>query len=100
MDVSSPSDALRSVKRYRLSLAAFSAIFIKQNNGLDDPAIWIGSFLCSKCIEQILRLIIDRAESLGLWMRGNRRLALRQSRRMLVHVTRLYARGESPRLAL
>ena len=51
-------------------------------------------------IEQILRLVIDRAEKLGLWVRGNRREALRQSRRMLVHVTRLYAQGESPRLSL
>jgi hypothetical protein len=51
-------------------------------------------------IEQILRLVIERAAGLDLWLRGNRRLALRQSRRMLVHLTRLYARGESPRLAL
>jgi hypothetical protein len=27
-------------------------------------------------------------------------MALRQSRRMLVHLTRLYAQGESPRLSL
>ncbi len=51
-------------------------------------------------IEQILRLVIDRAEKRELWLRGSRRLALRQSRRMLVHLTRLYAQGESPRLAL
>jgi hypothetical protein len=51
-------------------------------------------------IEQILRLVIDRADKLGLWLRGSRRMALRQSRRMLVHLTRLYAQGESPRLAL
>ena len=51
-------------------------------------------------IEQILRIMIDRAEKLGLSLRGSRRLALRQSRRMLVHITRLYAQGESPRLSL
>jgi len=51
-------------------------------------------------IEQILRIIIDRADKLGLWQRGERRRALRQSRRMLVHLARLYAQGESPRLAL
>jgi hypothetical protein len=51
-------------------------------------------------IEQILKLTIDRAEKRGLWLRGNRRIALRQSRRMLVHLTRLYAQGESPRLTL
>jgi len=51
-------------------------------------------------IEQILRIMIERSEKLGLWLRGSRRLALRQSRRMLVHLTRLYAQGESPRLSL
>ena len=51
-------------------------------------------------VEQILRSIIDRTEKLGLWVRGSRRAALRQSRRMLVHLTRLYAQGESPRLTL
>jgi Putative zinc-binding metallo-peptidase len=51
-------------------------------------------------VEQILKIVIERAEKLGLWLRGNRRLALRQSRRMLVQLTRLYAQGESPRLSL
>ena len=51
-------------------------------------------------IEQILKTIIDRADKLGLWLRGSRRLTLRHSRRMLVHLTRLYAQGESPRLSL
>jgi hypothetical protein len=51
-------------------------------------------------VEQILRFAIERAEKLGLWLRGNRRVALRQSRRMLVNLTRLYAQGESPRLTL
>jgi len=51
-------------------------------------------------IEQILRILIERADKRGLWLRGSRRLALRQSRRMLVRLTRLYAQGESPRLSL
>jgi hypothetical protein len=51
-------------------------------------------------IEQILRFAIDRSEKLGLWLRGSRRDALRQARRMLVQLTRLYAQGESPRLSL
>jgi len=51
-------------------------------------------------VEQILRIMIDRADKLGLWLRGSRRLTLRQSRRMLVHLTRLYAQGESPRLTV
>ena len=51
-------------------------------------------------IEQILRILIERADKRALWLRGSRRIALRQSRRMLVHLTRLYAQGESPRLSL
>jgi hypothetical protein len=51
-------------------------------------------------VEQILRIVIERADKLGLWLRGSQRLALRQARRMLVNLTRLYAQGESPRLSL
>jgi Putative zinc-binding metallo-peptidase len=51
-------------------------------------------------VEQILRIVIARAEKLGLWLGGSRRDALRQSRRVLVQLTRLYAQGESPRLSL
>ena len=51
-------------------------------------------------VEQILRIIVERAEKLGLWVRGSRRDALRHARWMLVYLTRLYAQGESPRLSL
>jgi hypothetical protein len=51
-------------------------------------------------VEQILRIAVERAEKLGLWVRGSRRDALRHSRWMLVYLTRLYAQGESPTLAL
>src|SRR6187401_2460540 len=46
-------------------------------------------------VEQILRIIVERAEKLGLWVRGSRRDALRHARWMLVYLTRLYAQGES-----
>ncbi len=52
------------------------------------------------CVEQILRMAIERSDKLRLWVRGSRRDALRHARWMLVHLTRLYAQGESPRLAL
>jgi len=52
------------------------------------------------CVEQILRMVIGRAEKLRLWVRGTQRDALRHSRRMVVYLTRLYAQGESPTLAL
>jgi hypothetical protein len=51
-------------------------------------------------VEQILRIAVERSEKLALWVRGSRRGALRHARWMLVYLTRLYAQGESPRLAL
>jgi hypothetical protein len=51
-------------------------------------------------VEQILRIAVERAEKLGLWVRGSRRDALRHARWMLAHLTRLYAQGESHRLSL
>jgi hypothetical protein len=51
-------------------------------------------------VEQILRIMVERAEKLRLWVRGSRRDALRHSRWMIVYLTRLYAQGESPTLAL
>jgi hypothetical protein len=51
-------------------------------------------------VEQILRIVIERAEKLRLWVRGSRRDALRHARWMLARLTRLYAQGESPRLSL
>ena len=51
-------------------------------------------------VEQILRIVVERAEKLSLWVRGSRRDALRHARWMLVYLTRLYAQGESPRLSL
>ena len=51
-------------------------------------------------VEQILRIVVERADKLGLWVRGSRRDALRHARWMLVYLTRLYAQGESPRLSL
>jgi hypothetical protein len=50
--------------------------------------------------EQILRMVIERAEKMKLWVRGSRRDSLRHSRWMVVYLTRLYAQGESPTLAL
>jgi hypothetical protein len=51
-------------------------------------------------VEQILRIVVERAEKLGLSVRGSRRDSLRHARWMLVYLTRLYAQGESPRLAV
>ncbi len=51
-------------------------------------------------VEQILRIVVDRAEKLRLWVRGSQRDAMRHARWMLVYLTRLYAQGESPQLSL
>ena len=49
---------------------------------------------------QILRMLIERAERLQLYVRGNRRDARRYSRWMLERLTGLYSDGETPHLPL
>ena len=51
-------------------------------------------------VEQILKIVIERADKLHLWVRGGTRGALRHAKWLLTYLTRLYAQGESPRLAL
>ena len=51
-------------------------------------------------VEQILGMLIERSEHLGLFVRGNRRDALRYSRWMLERLTGLYSQGETPHLPL
>ena len=51
-------------------------------------------------VHQILRMLIERSESLQLFVQGNRRDAIRHSRWMLGRLARLYSQGETPQLAL
>ncbi|HEY0767610.1 MAG TPA: putative zinc-binding metallopeptidase [Steroidobacteraceae bacterium] len=51
-------------------------------------------------VEQVLRMLIERSERLKLYVRGNRRGALRYSRWMLERLTGLYSQGETPHLPL
>lgn len=51
-------------------------------------------------VQQILRMLIERSESLRLFVQGNRRDAIRHSRWMLERLARLYSQGETPQLAL
>jgi hypothetical protein len=51
-------------------------------------------------IEQILNILIERSESLKLFVQGSRRDAARHSRWMLERIARLYAQGETPHLPL
>jgi hypothetical protein len=51
-------------------------------------------------VHQILRMLIERSESLQLFVRSNRRDAIRHSRWMLERLTRLYSQSETPHLTL
>jgi Putative zinc-binding metallo-peptidase len=51
-------------------------------------------------VEQVLRMLIERCEALGLYVRGNQRDARRYARWMLERLTGLYSQGETPHLAL
>ena len=51
-------------------------------------------------VQQILRIIIERCETLKLYVRGGRRDAVRHSRWMLERLASLYSQGETPLLPL
>jgi len=51
-------------------------------------------------VRQILLMLIERSEGLQLYVRGNRRDALRYSRWMLERLSGLYSQGETPHLPL
>ncbi len=51
-------------------------------------------------VYQILRMLIERCERLGLFVRGSRRDAERNARWILGRVARFYSQGETPHLVL
>ena len=51
-------------------------------------------------VEQVARMLVERSERLGLYLRGNQRDARRYSRWMLERLTGLYSQGETPHLPL
>ena len=51
-------------------------------------------------VEQVLHMLIERSGELQLYVRGNRRDALRYSRWMLERLTAVYSQGETPQLPL
>jgi Putative zinc-binding metallo-peptidase len=51
-------------------------------------------------VEQVLHMLIERSAELQLYVRGNRRDALRYSRWMLERLTAAYSQGETPHLPL
>ena len=52
------------------------------------------------CARQVLRMLVERSTSLRLYVRGNRRDALRYARWMLERLTGTYSQGETPHLPL
>jgi hypothetical protein len=51
-------------------------------------------------IQQILRMLIERCDTLKLYVRGNRRDAVANARWMLERLATLYSQGETPQLPL
>lgn len=51
-------------------------------------------------VQQILGMLIERCDAMKLFVRGNRRDALRHARWMLARIAHLYAQGETPHFAL
>jgi hypothetical protein len=51
-------------------------------------------------VQQILRMLIERSETLKLYVRGSRRDAVRHARWMLERLAGLYSQGETPQLPL
>ena len=51
-------------------------------------------------VQQIVRMLIERSEILKLYVRGNRRDAIRSARWLLGRLASLYAQGETPHLHL
>lgn len=51
-------------------------------------------------VQQILRMLIERCESLKLFVRGNRREAVHHARWMLERLASIYSQGETPLLPL
>lgn len=54
----------------------------------------------SYSVQQILGILIERCDTLRLYVRGGRRDAVRHSRWMLERVASLYSQGETPQLPL
>ena len=51
-------------------------------------------------VQQIARMLIERCDTLKLYVRGNRRDAVRSAKWLLERVASLYAQGETPHLRL
>lgn len=51
-------------------------------------------------VQQIMRMLIERSDAMKLYVRGNRRDAVRNARWLLVRLGDLYSQGKTPHLSL
>jgi hypothetical protein len=84
----SPRQDLRAATLLRVELAPLTAAVAR--------ALRIERY----SVEQVLRMLIERATRLKLYVRGNRRDARRYARWMLERLTGLYSQRETPHLPL
>lgn len=56
--------------------------------------------LASYSVQQIMRMLIERSDTLNLYVRGDRRDAVRNSRWLLERLADLYSQGKTPQLSL
>ena len=77
-----------------------AASFLREQSRTLVPAVARAMRIDPYSVEQVARMLIERSERLGLFLRGNQRDARRYSRWMLERLTGLYSQGETPHLPL
>ncbi len=65
-----------------------------------EPSVAREMDMAKYSVHQILNMLIERTDTLKLYVRGSRRDALRHSRWMLARLARLYSQCETPHLSL
>ena len=70
------------------------------DNGSIEPLEAEALALTPYSIEQILRMLIERCDTLKLYVRGSRRDAVHHARWMIERVAQAYSQGETPLLLL
>jgi len=77
-----------------------AANFLREASRTLAPSVARAMRIDPYSVEQVARMLIERSERLGLYLRGNQRDARRYSRWMLERLTGLYSQRETPHLSL
>jgi hypothetical protein len=92
---------LRVFSRERLrKQGSFAAALLRANRAQLTAAVAKALSLERYSVEQILRMLIERCDTLKLYVRGSRRDAIHNARWMLERVAGAYSQGETPQLLL